>query len=508
MSRMTLVKNAFANVCRGGAAALVMLLMPPFLTKIISKDAYGTWLLILQLATYVNILDFGIQTAVGRYVAHHNERGEVEERDKIISTSLAILVFSGLLAMLGVCLLAISLPVFFKGMPAELRLDAQWSLLLVGGSLALALPSSVFGGIFVGLQRYDIPAWIIGLSKLLGGVAVVLTANYTHSIVMMALVTGLTNMLAGFFLFFEYKKNPLSRSMVFSSKLINKKSFIEVRDYCFGLSIWMVGMTLGAGMDTTVLAMFDYKSVVYYNISMVFVNVMVGIQNHSVSVIMPMTAAAAAKNDRKRVGSILIDYTRYSAIILILVSVPILIFAPQIVSLWLGKEYVNNVVPLLRFLIVANFFRQLSVPYYFVMASLAKQNIIAPTILLEGAINFILSIFLVQALGAIGVAVATLLGSFANILMNFVHNVSRTPDVIYIKSKKQIFVSLVRPLVSVLPVLLLIVASSRIEQGSIAHAILSLIVLIGFLLLLWFIALKPSERSFISKKLKTRLQRA
>jgi O-antigen/teichoic acid export membrane protein len=507
MSRMTLVKNAFANVCRGGAAGLVMLLMPPFLTKILSKDAYGTWLLILQLATYVNILDFGIQTAVGRYVAHHNERGEIEERDKIISTSLAILVFSGLLAMLGVCFLSLSLPGFFKDMPLDLRSDAQWSLLLVGGSLALSLPSSVFGGIFVGLQRYDIPAWIIGLSKLIGGVAVVLTANYTHSIIMMALVNGLATLLAGFFLFFEYRKNPFSRKMTFSSKLINKKSFVEVRNYCFGLSIWMVGMTLGTGMDTTVLAFFDYKSVIYYNISMVFVNVMVGIQNHSVSVIMPMTAAAAAQNDRKRVGSILIDYTRYSAIILILVSVPILIFAPEIVNLWLGKEYVSNVVPLLRFLITANFFRQLSVPYYFVMASLAKQSIIAPTILLEGIINFILSIFLVQSFGAIGVAVATLLGSFANILMNFIYNVSRTPSVIHIKNKKQIFISLLRPLISILPIVLLILVSSTIESSSTIYAILCLTVLISFLLLLWFVALNPSERSSISRKLKMKLQR-
>jgi O-antigen/teichoic acid export membrane protein len=91
-----MVKNAFANLCRGGAAALVALLLPPFLTRILSKDAYGTWLLILQLSTYVSLLDFGIQTAVGRFVAHHNELGEFQERDGIVSTALAILIGSGI----------------------------------------------------------------------------------------------------------------------------------------------------------------------------------------------------------------------------------------------------------------------------------------------------------------------------------------------------------------------------------------------------------------------------
>jgi hypothetical protein len=35
-------KNAFANLCRGGAAVLVAILLPPFLMRILSKDAYGT----------------------------------------------------------------------------------------------------------------------------------------------------------------------------------------------------------------------------------------------------------------------------------------------------------------------------------------------------------------------------------------------------------------------------------------------------------------------------------
>ena len=96
MSQLKIAKNAFANICRIGVGALVSLSVPPFLIGILSKEAYGTWLLILQLSAYVSFLEFGIQTAVGRYVAHHNELGEFRERDRIVSTALAILTGLGL----------------------------------------------------------------------------------------------------------------------------------------------------------------------------------------------------------------------------------------------------------------------------------------------------------------------------------------------------------------------------------------------------------------------------
>ena len=66
--KFVLLKNAMANVVRGSAAALVAILLPPFLTRLMSSEAYGAWSLVLQLSAFVGYLDFGIQTAIGRFV--------------------------------------------------------------------------------------------------------------------------------------------------------------------------------------------------------------------------------------------------------------------------------------------------------------------------------------------------------------------------------------------------------------------------------------------------------
>src|SRR5438034_7938800 len=99
--KFVLLKNAAANVVRGGASAMVAIVLPPFLTRMMSADNYGAWSLILQLSAYVGYLDFGIQTAVGRFVARANEKGDAGYRDQIVSTSFAALSAAAVLGVAG-----------------------------------------------------------------------------------------------------------------------------------------------------------------------------------------------------------------------------------------------------------------------------------------------------------------------------------------------------------------------------------------------------------------------
>ena len=121
-ARLTVVKNAFANVARGMAAALVALAVTPFLTRALPPEKYGAWALVLQLAAYVGYLEFGIQTAVGRFVARGNELSDFEQRDKIVSTALAVLTVACLLAVVVIGFLIAFLPRWETGFRSSMKL--------------------------------------------------------------------------------------------------------------------------------------------------------------------------------------------------------------------------------------------------------------------------------------------------------------------------------------------------------------------------------------------------
>jgi O-antigen/teichoic acid export membrane protein len=486
-----MVKNIFANVCRGSTSALVVLILPPFLARILSKDEYSTWLLILQLSTYVSLLDFGIQTAVGRYVAHHNELGETRERDGIVSTALAILIISSILTIFGVLFFAYQLPNIFLDMPVAIHQDAQLSLICLGISLAVALPFNVFSGIFIGIQRYDIPAWIIGVSKLVGGILVILAANLSHSILMMAIVMGITNIGGGLWQFLAYKK--VANEIKISQHNLSINYAREIFLYCLSLSIWTISMMLITGFDTTIIAYFDYQSVIYYSLAATLVTFVAGIHAAVITVIMPKASAIGARKDPEALGQLLLLTTRYGIINLILTSLPLLTGAKLLLTIWVGTSYASNTSTLLQILIVSNFIRYVGAPYSTIAIAVGEQRKIILSPLLEGTVNLIMSIVFTAYYGAIGVAIGTLCGSFISVIMLFIYNIPRTTS-IQVKHRMPLIRNICIPIASVLPIILIWYAYSCFES-SLSMDLLFLILSNGMSwVLLWRYALLHSER--------------
>ncbi len=505
MSHLKVIKNAFANLCRGGAGALVTLLLPPFLTKILSKDAYGTWLLILQLSTYVSFLDFGMQTAVGRFVAHCNELGDTKRRDSIISTAIAVLTGAALLAISGISVLAWQLPNLFKDMPDNLQQDAQLALLCVGISLSISLPFSVFGAIFIGLQRYDIPAWIIGISKLLGGVFVVLIAQSSHSIVMMGVVMSLANLAAGFWQFIAYKK--YAGYMDISLKMLSTKAASDITKYCSALFVWSMGILLVTGLDTVIIGWFDYKSLAYYTLATSLTSFAVGVQNSVFTIILPNAAAISARGDRSGLGKLLISTTRYATIILILTSLPLILGAKWILFFWVGSSYAVHTVQLLQLLVVANFVRQLGAPYSIVAMAAGEQKVIILSPLIEGVVNMIVSIILTSKLGANGVAVGTIVGGIVSVYLHFFYNLQRTKSIL-IENINVLIIAIIRPLLAVLPgmiYLIFFIDRQTIDSSLVEMLSLGVVAMLTIGLLYLF-AIDNNEKEQLNLALKRRLK--
>jgi O-antigen/teichoic acid export membrane protein len=495
-------KNAFANLCRGGAAALVAILLPPFLTRILSKDAYGTWLLILQLSTYVSFLDFGIQTAVGRYVAHCNELGDSKQRDSIISTSLVILTGTGIVAMIGISLLAWQLPNLFKDMPAALHQDAQLALLFVGCSLAIALPFNVFGAIFVGLQQYDVPAWIIGSSKLLGGLFVVLIAQSSHSIVMMGVVMGITNLLTGFWQYFAYKKK-ISDGIHLSIGKVSVSTGIEISAYCFGLLIWTIAMILIGGLDTIIIGYFDYQSVIYYTFAASLTSFLVGIFNSLLGVIMPKAAAIGAQGNRKALGQLLTSSTKYGVIILVLGNLLLITGANSLLRLWVGDIYAEKTTLLLQLLTIGNGIRYIGTPYSTIVIAIGEQRKIILSPLLEGIFNLSISVYFTFCYGVVGVAIGTICGGVISIVMHFFYNLPRTS--IDVNRYDLIVNAIVKPLIAVIPAILFLQFFTIGNQSKENMFLLSIATNIMTWVCMWICVFSKQDRKRILMNVYSRI---
>ena len=342
-ARLTLLKNAVANLMRGSASALVALLLPPFLVRTLAPPQFAAWSLVLQLSAYAGFLDFGIQTAVGRFVAHANELRDIDLRDRIVSTAMWLLGASAALALALVGILAWQLPNLFREMPPALYGEARLALLLVGGSTALGLPASVFIGIFVGLQRNEVPAAIIGGGRLLGAVAVLGVVALGGGLAAMGGALATVNVLSYALQYAAVRR--WAPEMHVQPRAASRSAAREILAYCASLSIWSFATLLVQGVDTTVVGFFDFAAVGYYTVAASFITVILGMQNALFSALISEAAIISARGDGARLGGLLTQTTRYGMFALLATGLPLLVAAGPILSLWVGPAYASGAAP-------------------------------------------------------------------------------------------------------------------------------------------------------------------
>jgi O-antigen/teichoic acid export membrane protein len=447
VSRKVLLKNALANVASGTSAALLSVVLPPILLKYLSRDVYAVWVLILQVGAYTGLLNFGIQVAVGRFVAHYETTGETDRRDALVSTAWVSLGLAGLVAALGMVAVSMAFPHLFPKIPAQLRGEAQIAMAWVGLSMAIGLPFSVFMGVFVGRQRYEVPGITQVGSRVLTGVALIWIAIHRGTLVSMAVAFAGINLLTYGAQYVAYRvwavscRIHLGRATLAAAK--------ELWGYCFSLSVWNVAMLMVSGLDLVIVGRVDFKAVPAYAIATGIVAFVAGLQNAVFNVLIPAGAIMGAKEDTVRLQRMLLNATQYGVLLLLASSLPLLLAGD-----FLLRHYVpglaKTTLPFLRLLVIGNLIRLTATPYAVLLIATDQQRIVLVTPFIEGLINLGLSIFLGLRIGAMGVAIGTIAGAIVGILCHLFYNFPRT-RLISIKLKEYTFNGLFHPLLAGIP---------------------------------------------------------
>ena len=450
-------KNALANLGRGSAAALVAVVLPPVLVRHMTPSAYAVWVLVLQTSAYASFLNLGLQTAIGRYVAFANEKGDIEQRDAVFSTAFAGLCCGALVAI--ICLLAtvFLVPVIFPSVPGTLVLQMRLALLIVGTSMALELPASAWNGVFIGMQKFEIPALTFGSARLLSSAGVILAAFAGRSLVVMAGAIASANLLSYFAQYLLLRR--FAPDIHFHRSLVRRSTARELSGYCLGLTTMSFSMLLVAGFDLVLVGHFQFSVVTPYSIAAGMITLLSGLLYAIVNVLMPHAATLSAAEKAREMGSLVVASTRLSSLLLILTGAPIVIYAGPIMRIWIGQAYVATGTPLLELLVIANLIRLIGVPYSVVLVAAGQQSYIKISPLAEGISNFVASVVLGLFFGGLGVALGTLFGSMISIATHLWYSMVRTKPAIDFSRRDFLVSGIVAPVFATLPLWVMAIVS-------------------------------------------------
>jgi O-antigen/teichoic acid export membrane protein len=365
----------------------------------------------------------------------------------------------------------------------------------VATSLAVGLPASAFNGIFIGLQRNEIPASIIGGSRIVSAIGLILIVRHGGGLLGMGVMTAAVNLSSYAIQYWVYRR--LVQKTEISRNLVSLTTARELFNYCFSLSVWYFATLLVTGLDLTLVGFFDFRSLAYYTVSATLITFILGLQSAIFGAMIPAAAKLEARNNTAELGSILVSTTRYGMFLLFASGLPLLAATRPILAAWVGTEYAAHASTILRVLVIANIIRLSAIPYAMLLIGTGQQRLVTVSPLIEGFSNLLVSVVAGAAFGAIGVALGTLVGSIVGIFCNFVYNMPRSARIsadriTYFRD------GYLRPLLCVSP-LLFVCLLREMFPNTLATATIHLMSLAGLATVvgIWRFGFSISEREWI-----------
>ena len=448
-------RNVSANLARVAAVSAVALLLPAYLTHHLPVKVYAAWVLIIQLGAYVSYFDLGIQTGVAKFVAEHDAKRDPLEAGRYASAGLALMFLAGILGGVLTLGLAWQIPRLFSGMPANLFPEVRTGLILVGFSLAFGLVCSVYSAVFLGLQRYWIPTLITILGRVLFATAIILAVHSGGSLAILGLAAALVNAFTGVLQVLAWRRR--ASHIRLSLSLLKFHIVKNVTRYCSLQSLLMIALFCVTALDIVIVGHFDYVQTAYYSIAALPTSFLLLIIASLLSPLMPASSALSTLLSPAEMGVFLAKITRYNTIALLLVGLPLLVFAFPILRLWVGFDYASHTVAYLRVLLLANIVRNLCAPYATMVTATGSQKSVMVAGVSEAVVNLTSSIYLAWRFGAMGVAMGTMLGAFVSVIVHFVLSMRWTRPVICISRPLLFLRGILVPCVVSLPSALILV---------------------------------------------------
>lgn len=444
-----LARNAMANLLRLGASWLVILIVPPILVRYLTRPEYATWMLVIEITAYSTIFNTSLQMSVSRFVARAFWAEDWAMLGEILS-SITLLFTAAALIVLGLlALVALEMGRFFHSIPGGLLGEAKWALVIVGGALAIVFPAISMAGLALGIEKNKINAIAGAVSKLIGAAGTIWAALHHDGLVRMALWTSLGIFIQPIIFWIATIRQGLWS--FFSVRLVRMHRAWEFSRFCSAALTSQVGNLLITGLDVPIVAAWDFANTGYYAIAAIVSNMLAVPYGAVVSTLIPLLSSRTASESPETMGRIVIRTMRIANALLLWIAVPLMIGMPLLLRLWVGRDYAAHTLVLGEILVAALLVRLSIVPYGMTGFSAGEQGkmLVSPGV--EAAVNVTLSIILVRHIGATGVALGTLIGSFVGIALHFWNSMAYTKSMSFRKTELLVR-GMLAPLAWTLPV--------------------------------------------------------
>jgi len=404
----SLLRNVGTNYLVTIVLVVAGFVTTPLLTHHLGIVRYGVWALLGSLIPYLELLELGFANATVSFVTRHLELDDDERVHGTLNTSFLILTVLGVIAFVVVVVVAIFLPDLITSIPKNLVDQSRVLLLLLAFDMALSIPMDTFGGALCALQRYDLLnvslivvmvaqafGWWIVLSLHGGLVALGIVTVAISLVGQIARMQMLRHLLPRFRLSLRQFDRGLVRSFTITSGWY---SMVQASDAILGGSdVLIVGAAAGV------------RAAAIYSVALRLGQLPVRIVQPRVYLLFTQAIQLAARGDRQGLVDATQRITRFVLGLAVPAALVLGFLASPTIRAWVGPEY-HEAAVVIVILCIAGCIQSWALTLRTAVNGWGMPKASGIVFGIEAVIHVGLGIVLSRSHGAIGMAIAALVG--------------------------------------------------------------------------------------------------
>jgi len=388
-------------------SAGINFVLSPIVVRALGETQYGAWILLSSVVGYLGLLDLGVRSAVTRYMARFYAARDHSSANRLYSAGFRIFSVGGVLAILIASGIALIVDRVFK-VPPELFHVARVVTVLSGISIGLSLVGGVFGGVLIGLERFDCSNAIEIAVSAVRAVSIVVALRSGYGLIALAVLQVTTTLARTVItVFYAHRLYP---QLDLVPRTWDRESSRLIFGFGLTASLLHVTSSLMLYSDSLVIGAFLPIGMVTYfaiagNLSEYARSVVSGISQ----TLTPRISALQAGGEESALQGAVLTSARLASLVVLPIVATFVVRGSSFISLWMGPQY-GHLAGLV--LIVLSFTLATLGGYQVVAAAMfgiSKHGGLIPIFIGEALANLVLSILLVRAYGVLGTALGTMI---------------------------------------------------------------------------------------------------
>ncbi len=407
MKTQKLIVNIFSNWTNLGITILLAFFVSPIIVHQLGNELYGIWALVVSITGYFTILDFGVNTAVLRFISKYVAQQDARKVNEVYNTAFVFFLLISLVILVSVAVLA----GFFREMFHITALSSTYIYgvcLLAGIDVACSLLFSVLSASLKALQEFLKLNIIEILFKLIHNSILVYLLFQGYKLLALASLHLSLNLIRyGIQYLILHRKYPVFR---FNRSLCSKAMLKQIYSYSVYSFMIAIAAKILFFTDSIVIgARLVVNVIPYYTIPATLIEYVQRFILAIIAVLIPLISSHEAVGDMKKNTTLYLIGTRYILILSCPVLFVLFTVGGDFIGLWMGAEYGIRSQWVLRILLSGYVFSFPQLLASGMLEGISRHKFLAYVLLVEAFANLGISVFLAPRFGVEGVAAGTAL---------------------------------------------------------------------------------------------------